>query len=195
MYPAKRIISILFLNGIIFSSCTSPHYLFSAKIPSFALPFKLSFALPEKDKHNGIESVFCAVGSKENVDQYSITVVFKDEDHPNFFADAAYDLYRRFKYGRKKDVETFSVNCDHASGKIISIDLWDVYSGAQDFTKRIVAHGDTICKCENEHSLLLYINTWNHMFSLKDNNPSLEKMMISDFKLYSGTREEVEERL
>jgi hypothetical protein len=191
----KKIIFVVGIPGILFFSCTSPNYLASAKRTSFTLPFKLSFALPENDKRNGIESVFCSLTMKGNEDAYSITVVFKDEDYPNFFADGAYDLYRRFKYGREKDVETFSVNCDHASGKIISVDLSDVYSGAQDFRKKIVTHQDTICKSGNGDALLLYVNTWNHMFSLKDNNPSLEKIMVENFVRYCGNREEVERRL
>lgn len=41
--------------------------------------------------------------------------------------------------------------------------------------------------------ILIYINTWNHMFSEKNNNPHREDLItLRDYPLYQGTRQEVE---
>ncbi len=64
------------------------------------------FLLPEVDikNGNGLVAVFIA---KTQGNDLSITVIFKDEDHPSPITDFFYDIYRRFKYHRTMDVETF----------------------------------------------------------------------------------------
>ena len=45
-----------------------------------------------------------------NEEGTEVTVVFLDEDHPNPIVDLIYDIFRFFRYGHVKDVETFFIS-------------------------------------------------------------------------------------
>jgi hypothetical protein len=129
---------------------------------------------PVKDGRNSAERVFAAVERNDSISTYEISVVFSDEDQPFFLWDWFYDGYRRLHYKRKKDIETFTVICDRKDS-VVAVDLRDVYSGTQDLRTGIVKHYDTAFSFPATGTLTLYVNTWNHLFGLCDNNPGLEK--------------------
>ena len=70
------------------------------------------FSLPVSDIENGndIESVYYDIEYDKLRLYVEITVVFKDEDHPNGLIDWIYDMIRKRKYKRIEDVETFFLN-------------------------------------------------------------------------------------
>jgi hypothetical protein len=118
---------------------------------------------------------------------FEITVVFKDEDHPNKFLDPLYDLYRLMKWGRIKDIETFYIYRD----KVV---FPDDYASVTSFyqTKNLRTHAeiplDEFQKFDGK--IAVYVNTWNHMFSNKP-LPGLEYVPFI-FKPKIGTRSDAE---
>jgi hypothetical protein len=177
--------------AILLFSCSSHRFISHlTSVQQFELPFTLQFIIPEKDKKNPVDAVFCERRDLGNSRSYEISVVFKDEDHPFFLADWCYDIYRRMKYKRKMDVETFSVLCG-MNDSVIALDLKGVYSGPQDFNQGIVKHGDMLY-LDMESDIQVFVNTRNHLFSLKDNNPGMKKTTVSSNIVYIGSREEVE---
>ncbi len=93
-----------------------------------------------------------------------ITVVFKDEDYPNKFMDIVYDAYRMVKWGRIEDAETFYIKGN-------TVIFPDDYSGDATFyqTKNLHNHAEiSIAEFQKKSGkILVYVNTWNHMFSNK----------------------------
>jgi hypothetical protein len=39
------------------------------------------------------------------------------------------------------------------------------------------------------------VNTWNHIFSKRDNNPGTAKTEVGEYRIYWGSRRDVEELL
>ena len=78
-----------FLNSVLIM------FLATVSIAALQTPLPI-FSQPSFDSQNGIVEVFC----EESVDasKISVTVVFKDEDHPCWLADIPYDIYRFFRY-------------------------------------------------------------------------------------------------
>ncbi len=176
------------------------------------------FLLPEVDikNGNGLVAVFI---SKTKKNELSITVIFKDEDHPSPITDFFYDIYRRFKYHRTMDVETFfyrynesrySKNKEGSAVPIpVEISFPNTYSKDQVFFCKNVKHYTAIipfknflimksgaCKSkktgEGYPRPLVFVNTWNHMFGERNNNLGLKLTTISNYPVYYGSREDVE---
>ena len=120
-------------------------------------------------------------------DVEEITVVFKDEDYPSKFTDILYDTYRLMKWGRIEDVETFYIK-----GNVVIFP--DDYSGDATFhqTENLHNHAEIpIDEFQKEDGkILVYVNTWNHMFSNKP-IPGLEYVPFH-FVPKIGSREDVE---
>ena len=116
-----------------------------------------------------------------------VTIVFKDEDHPDPLIDPLYDTYRFLKWGRVEDIETFYVYED----KVV---FPDDYASVTSFyqTKDLHTYMEVpIDEFEKrDGSILVYVNTWNHMFSNKP-LPDLEYVPFH-FKPRIGTREDAE---
>ncbi len=152
------------------------------------------FILPADDSRNSISSVFINQTCSGDRLTSEITVVFSDEDHPNGLIDLLYDGYRQMKYGRSADVETFTIHSQH--GVIEKIDFKHVYAADQTFYFAQVQHYDATpagSTFEYEGNRpVIYINTWNHMFSETDNNPALQKLIIRTYPTYPGSRMDVE---
>jgi len=145
--------------------------------------------IPEKDVGNDIVDVFV----KKTENQVEITVVFKDEDHPNPFVNFFYDIYRFFKYGRVKDIETFFLIVDN--GKIEEVKFPGVYAGSHNFDDTENLHESislpgNVFEFKNGR-IMIFINTWNHMFSNKPLK-NMKYIEISDYKVSEGTRKDAE---
>ncbi len=102
----------------------------------------------------------------------TFTLSFYDEDHPTL--DALYDGLRFFLYNRVFDIESFVIR---NNSQIIFDNSWS--SGNQ------YACLDGAEGCHDSGTLsytpgqMVYVsNTWNHMMSTSDTNPSLTKVSV-----------------
>jgi hypothetical protein len=185
---------VLFGLACLLSSCYS--FRLSKVLPPLADRFRPIFCIPACDTKNPLEQVyyFFKPGNGERV--LELSLVFKDEDQPFFLADWAYDLFRRFKYHRKKDIETLYLHFDAVSGLLKSIDFGDAYSGDQKFSKAIVKHFRSILLAaqikQQQGRPLLFINTWNHLLAEYDTNPALSKTTYADYLCVEGSRQDAE---
>lgn len=104
-----------------------------------------------------------------------------------------YRIYRSFKYGRYKDIETIRLQFSK-TGELSTVHLKNVYSGKQKFAENY--HFDSVLKSEQlmkeNQKYILFINTWNHMLSEKDSNPGLSKKKLDSVELRTGSREELD---
>lgn len=148
---------------------------------------------PEADIQDGNEllAVYCKSEIIPTGAELQLSLVFRDERHPSGWKDFFYRIYRRIRYGRTFDIESFTLLVD-PNGKTESIRLQNVYSGKQVFEEDPVLHFDAVLSSrdwETKNSVpLLHINTWNHMFGEKDNNPGVIKQEIPVIGLRSGSR-------
>ncbi len=172
------------------------------------------FLLPEVDIKNSNDLVAIFI-SKTKKNELSITVIWKDEDYPSPITDFFYDIYRRFKYHRIMDVETFFYKYDNSfpSDTTVpvpkSIFFPGTYSRDQVFLCKNVKHYSAEIPFKNFLIMksgqcskkkagngyprpLIFINTWNHMFGERNNNLDLKLATISDYPVYYGSREDVE---
>ena len=129
-------------------------------LPLIAFPSSLIFMIPAFDLENlPIEFYFCHTSEGTQ-----ITIVFEDEDHPNPVIDFVYDVYRYFKWGRIKDIESFYLKDDY-------IFFPDDYASVTGFFETENLHIEASIPLEEfdefEGGKIVYINTWNHMFSEK----------------------------
>lgn len=140
-----------------------------------------------------------------------VTLVFRDEDHPNPEKDLWYDVYRLSIYLRIEDIETFFIVINKQTGEttrlsFIGLYLWinldqppvyfaPIYSSSTTFFNEDGAHErakiTSFVVVDGEHPVI-YINTWNHAMAEFDNNPDLSKIYIKtwagDVPLVMGTR-------
>ena len=204
-YFKKHLIPITFLlflqTGILsVTGCTTtPNFKTAAEHipPGFSVKALPVFILPEADSKNGIRAIFLD-NSKKNI--LSITVVFADEDHPSAFTDFIYDIYRHFKYKRTEDVETFnyyySKQSDIKNGFPEKVIFPTTYSKNQPFfTKDVKHYTETVAFSAftlKENRPLIFINTWNHLFSENNNNRDLKLNTIENYPVYIGSRADVE---
>jgi hypothetical protein len=81
---------------------------------------------------------------------------------------------------------------EHLTG----IDFGDAYSDGQKFKKGLVRHFHRLVDSDQlelqGRRPVIYINTWNHLFSEKDNNPELPKLKYSIYPGYTGARSDAE---
>ena len=155
------------------------------------------FAQLEKDLNgkNGIVAVFFEKKFKNDLPMIEVTVVFKDEDHPNSIYNILYDIYRFFKYGRVKDIETFRmVFEDETMKKTIRFEFPDVYGDELPYDAVDNLHGSAVVPYEEfeieDGRPIVFVNTWNHMFSERE--PVGPSVLIYDYPVYRGTRETAE---
>ncbi len=201
----KRTKTILYFFAFIllfssFFSCTNEKIsLTEQPIDKELLPI---FIVPEVDYNNKNEIIAISVFFHKNLEKDKLiefTVLFKDEDHPKALVNFFYDIYRYFKYKRIIDTETFFIHyimTDDAKWYIEYVDFPDDFSGNQSFYEKNVKHFSSKIEGINfersDDRVIIYINTWNHMFSNKDTNPKLEKKKVDSYKTYFGDRKTVE---
>ncbi len=176
----KRIILLLFILGTVSLIATD----------SIVLPI---FSIPRFDLKNEIVEVF--YNKTEKNSKLEITVVFKDEDHPCFLADILYDLYRYFKYGRIKDIETFFLHYSYDES-LKGIEFPGVYAGDHRFSDTKDLHGSAYFQANEVEFIngrpIIYINTWNHMFGIKRSFCKENEILINDYPASIGTRADAE---
>ena len=156
------------------------------------------FIMPESDisAGNGIEAVFFKEHKTEAGISVEITVIFYDEDHPNALTDGLYDFYRSFRYRRVRDVETFFFYLNPEGTEILYADFPGTYAEDQRFYEKKVKHysaeipGTSFKYAEGRP--VIHVTTWNHMFREMATEPKLETVPVSDYPVYTGSREEVE---
>ncbi|PJZ66310.1 hypothetical protein EHQ27_08470 [Leptospira wolffii] len=191
--------AFLLLLPLYILSCRSP------ELPVFpaqeGICPKTNFLLvsqPETDVKSGNEllAVYCKSEMIPQGSELQISLVFRDEIHPNSWKDFFYRIYRRFRYGRTYDIESFRLKLD-PNGKPVSLELANVYSGDQIFLQDPVEHFDKILsssQMKEKNSIpILYSNTWNHMFGEKDNNPDLPKQELPIAGTRFGTRSQLDD--
>lgn len=144
---------------------------------------------------NDLEIIYCNKRETPNGNRIELSLVFRDERHPSFWKDAVYRIYRGFKYGRHKDIESLRLQFSK-TGELSTVHLKNVYSSDQKFSADPVEHFDSVLTADRlakeEKKPVLYINTWNHMFSEKDQNPELLKKKLNNVELRTGTREQLD---
>jgi len=146
--------------------------------------YALIFMVPTFDMDNPIIEVYAQV-SEEGTE---VTVIFLDEDHPNPIVDFIYDIFRFFKYGRVKDVETFFIfeNEVYFPG---------VYASTTSFFETENLHHTKRVGIENfeiyDGETIIYVNTWNHMFCEKP-LPGIPYVPVVVNSFLIGSREDVE---
>ncbi|AOP34455.1 hypothetical protein A0128_11710 [Leptospira tipperaryensis] len=173
------------------------------ELPSFAgtpeckleeLPI---FVQPENDIVDGnpLEVVYCSARETPSGKRIELSLVFQDERHPALWKDFVYRIYRKFRYGRSKDIESLRLQFSQ-TGEWTAIHLKNVYAGEQVFASDPVEHFDSILKPGSveleEKRPVLYVNTWNHMFSEKNRNPSLSPKKLKNYEIRFGTREDLD---
>jgi uncharacterized membrane protein YhhN len=139
--------------------------------------------VPEFDKENSVLNIYTfeKEGNKE------ITIIFWDEDHPNFFADFVYDIYRFLKWGRMYDIETFFISDN-------SVIFEDDFSNSSSYFQTKNLHNYKEIPFEDFQkdgdNIVIYVSTWNHMFS----NMPLKNVKYISYSPnnLNGTREKVE---
>ncbi len=188
------VLSFIFLFG-----CESPPLPIFAGEGGIICP-KTSLLLlqqPETDIHSGNELIatYCTSAITPSGSELKISLVFKDEIHPNPWKDFFYRIYRRIRYGRTYDIESILLKME-PDGKLFQLDLNHVYSQNQKFQQDPVEHFDTTLgpsDLENKSLVpVLYVNTWNHMFGEKDNNPELPKQEIPLIEVRFGSRQQLD---
>ncbi|EPG67893.1 hypothetical protein EHQ61_17475 [Leptospira wolffii] len=191
--------AFLLLLPLYILSCRSP------ELPVFpaqeGICPKTNFLLvsqPETDVKSGnvLLAVYCKSEMIPQGSELQISLVFRDEIHPNSWKDFFYRIYRRFRYGRTYDIESFRLKLD-PNGKPVSLELANVYSGDQIFLQDPVEHFDktlSSSQMKEKNSIpILYSNTWNHMFGEKDNNPDLPKQELPIAGSRFGTRSQLDD--
>lgn len=145
--------------------------------------FQFVIKVPEFDKENSVLNIYTfeKEGNKE------ITIIFWDEDHPNFFADFVYDIYRFLKWGRMYDIETFFISDN-------SVIFEDDFSNSSSYfqTKNLNNYKEIPFEDfqKDGDNIVIYVSTWNHMFS----NMPLKNVKYISYSPnnLNGTREKVE---
>jgi hypothetical protein len=194
------IILFIFLTG--FTYCGKNKLTLEEK--SYDKAFLPVFIVPTIDykKNNDIIGVSLSfIKDDENEKIIEYTILFKDEDHPSSFVNFIYDIYRSFKYKRLIDTESFFiyfVKSFDGYWKAVSVDFPDDYGSDQIYLQKNVKHFSLKIEGANfekkDNRIVIYINTWNHMFSNKDTNINLEKITLDNYKTFWGSRVEVEKQ-
>jgi hypothetical protein len=173
----------------------------SRTFPQIKLPI---FQIPQidYDQDNGIEQVFYQALDSKRV---QITAVFRDEDHTfKIFGlalfDLGYDAYRSNHWRRIRDVESFIYHFDTVaswkSGTPTRIEFPGSYAGSQQWDVMVAQHyAGTFASNQFQWQSgrpIIHVNTWNHMFGPKNNNPSLAQKTVATYSTRNGDRRRVE---
>ncbi|MCR4316551.1 MAG: hypothetical protein NUW37_09410 [Planctomycetes bacterium] len=148
------------------------------------------FVVPQRDIDTGNELV-CVFVNVESQARVQYSACFRDEDHP--LTDEQYDAVRWHRYKRIADVESFYI--EYVDGKPAAIDFPGVYAADQTFYVLAARHNTIrlgFSEFETEDSRpIVHVNTWNHMFSDKDNGKR-DHVYEDRYATYVGGREDLE---
>lgn len=152
------------------------------------------FSVSPEDSENSIFAVFFARLSDKEIE---VSVVFKDEDHPNWVIDELYDFYRwNFAWKRQADVESFQIQFQRAGGRPSSVSFPTTFAGEQRYDEPWIKHFSAEIPYDEFHREgtrpVIYVNTWNHLYSNKAGLETGNGTMIRDYPSYQGTRRDVE---
>jgi uncharacterized protein (UPF0248 family) len=154
------------------------------------------FMVPACDSANCIERVYFNETTMKEEEVMEVTVVFRDEDQPYIVWDVLYDAFRKVKYHRKNDIETFYLRRDSHSHSLLLIDFGDASGRDQSFYTPWVRHFHDLIPVSRvlmvDGRPVIYVNTWNHLFSEKDTNVALPKTIYRTYASYSGSRKDAE---
>jgi len=103
------------------------------------------------------------------------TLSFEDEDHP--FLDPLYDGLRLILYQRIHDIESFTIRNNN---QIIFDNVWssnNQYDCLEGLANSIGCHRSGTLNYTPGQTIYVS-NTWNHMMSTSDTNPSLTKVSV-----------------
>lgn len=151
---------------------------------------------PKEDSKKLVALYYC---SFPNSNLTEITLVFTGEDHPNWFINKIYTPFRVLRYHRIEDIETFYLKTNE-EGKLQEIIFSHkgigTYANKQTYNTLNPKH----CVGQIPYSEFewsddrphIYVNTWNHLFGEKNNNPELSYTIRKNHPLLIGTREKAE---
>ncbi|WP_148702721.1 hypothetical protein [Nitrosopumilus piranensis] len=144
-------------------------------------------------------------------DKIEISIVFNDEQLSRaWFLDVAYRLFRKRKYGRIRDLESFQIML--SSSVPTQLKFPDIYSN-NDTLKDDSTHGDSTKWCkkapphdikyfyDDEHHPVVFVNTSNHAMAEHDTNPQFWKWEYVGWEkdtplvIGGGTRDAVDDML
>ena len=144
------------------------------------------FAQHITDNDDGIIGIIL----KPDLDNETIInadLIWKDEIHPCFCIDWIYRVYRHFKYGRTYDVQSIKYNYDN------NLKIYNIYSSnwADEGSSWNICIAKHRCfkyqidKFEKIYDTpIIYVSTWNHMYSLKQLDINLEFNKDKKPKIY-----------
>ncbi len=178
----------------------------SCSQPSFK--FSLTILQPKLDVEygNGLEAIYICSYKSEGTEVVEITLVFRDEDRPpaNSSGDLWYDAWRLVSWGRVADIETFYILkrgeryvVEYRGLALILDETYGLRSiapiGSSSKTYGDSGHFET-SEISSTDSIVIYVNTWNHALSLRDNNPGIEKIAftLDKVKVRIGARIDAE---
>ena len=178
------------------------------------LPFPLPvFRVPLEDDDCPILAVFVGLEGPRAAELHVVTA---DEDHPLPVVDQLYDAQRWFGlvepsrtfpyirrargrggYRRIADVETVIVTLDPARpSSPTAIRFPGTYSGDQRWNVLLARHHSAEIPFDQfdleDGRPVLYVNTWNHLFSNDPTNGCDDHRLVGDYPVYLGTRADVQ---
>lgn len=142
-------------------------------------------------KSNGLKTI-----DGVNAYEFEYTLVFRDEDAPPGY-DTIYDAIRYANWGRYEDIETYYLYV-YQSGTPWKFYFYygspvnnGIYSGDSTYYTLPGPHNTATVLwsafSKNGNRPYLWVNTWNHAFGERDNNPDLSNWQ-SSFTTTQGSR-------
>lgn len=121
-----------------------------------------------------------------------LDIVWNNEHHPICIADIVYRIYRSYKYKRVQDIQSLYLH--YQNKELVSVESGN-FTENPSYTfqiKKLTKHDSHKYKIEDfstdrEKNRIIYISTWNHIFSKEDYNKNLNKDLFHigyDFPLY-----------
>jgi len=111
---------------------------------------------------------------KKEKDIWEISIVFSREVHPLSIGNLLSTIYRKVVFRRKEDIETFMIK---QMGDKLFVSFPNTYSGNQVLDSILPYHRSKTFELAKNSKIAIYINTWNHLMSIKDSNPNLPKVV------------------
>ena len=151
----------------------------------------LKIVQPKSDveEGNGVEEVYMCYLKHGASWVIEVTVVFSDEDHPqpNSLDDIWYDVWRLISWGRVEDIETFYIIL-HPMRTFIkyeglaiilneSLGIRSIAPIGSDYKSFGSAAHEEGTETLEGTEITIYVNTWNHAFSIQDTNKNTEKIV------------------
>ena len=175
-----------------------------------ALPLPV-FRIHASDADNPFQAVFVDLSDPGRPE---LNVIWRDEDNPIPLFDVVYDADRWwglfhlstswpfFEWDpastgghRIADVETITYQMTPAGG-LSTLEFDSTYAGDQPWDVVFALHIDATLPLGAFETVegrpVVYVNTWNHLFSNENGNPGMPLVELSDVPVYKGTREEIE---